>query len=84
MNNNLPLEIEWNIIKFMRHPIIDALKIHMTEINKLDLSDDESDDYESYFNPYYKDVLKVINKAKRLRQKERDFKQRYINNPLAR
>ena len=21
MNNNLPLEIEWNIIKFMEHPV---------------------------------------------------------------
>ena len=76
MNNNLPLEIEFNIIKFMRHPAADALNNHMVEMNKLDLSSDDSDDYESYFYPFYKVVLRDIKKAKRLKQRIKRVRER--------
>ena len=68
MNNNLPSEIEWHIIKFMRHPVADTFNNHMKEMKELDLSSDDSDDYESYYI-FYKFVLRDINKAKRLRRR---------------
>ena len=48
----LPKEIEWNIVKYMSHPIADLIKQEITYYNKESLEDISWTFSEFYFDQY--------------------------------